>query len=87
MKTLHTYHTYHCITGFIIGFSSPPLFISAMASEQSIKDLQAQNVQFQQMFISLEKAQEDLKSLILKEKKKKKKVVDILNMAEGLESG
>ena len=46
-----------------------------MSSEQSIKDLQAQNVQFQQMFINLEKGQEDLKALILKEKKKKKKVI------------
>ena len=32
------------------------------------------------MFISLAKGQEDLKALILKEKKKKKKDVDILNM-------
>ena len=51
-----------------------------MSFEQTIKDLQAQNAQFQQMFISLEKGQEDLKALILKEKKKKKKVVGILNM-------
>ena len=52
-----------------------------MSSEQSIKDLQAQNAQFQQMFITLEKGREDLKALILKEKKKKKKKVSgILNM-------
>ena len=51
-----------------------------MYSKQSIKDLQAQNSQFQQMFISLAKGKEDLKALILKEKKKKKKVVGILNM-------
>ena len=51
-----------------------------MSYEQSIKDLQAQNTQFQQMFISLEKGQEDLKALILKEKKKKKKVAGTLNM-------
>ena len=50
-----------------------------MSSEQSIKDLQAQNAQFQQMFITLEKGQEDLKALILKEKKKKKPA-GILNM-------
>ena len=43
-----------------------------MSFEQSIKDLQAQNAQFQQMFITLAKGQEDLKALILKEKKKKK---------------
>ena len=51
-----------------------------MSSDQTIKDLQAQNAQFQQMFISLAKGQEDLKALILKEKKKKKKAVSILNM-------
>ena len=51
-----------------------------MSSEQRIKDLQAQNAQFQQMFISLAKGQEDLKALILKEKNKKKKVSGILNM-------
>ena len=51
-----------------------------MSFEQSIKDLQAQNAQFQQMFISLAKGQEDLKALIMKEKKKKKKVAGILNM-------
>ena len=51
-----------------------------MSSEQGIKDHQAQNAQFQQTFISLAKGQEDLKALILKEKKKKKKVVGILNI-------
>ena len=51
-----------------------------MSSEQSIKDLQAQNAQFQQMFINLAKGQEDLKTLILKEKKKKKKAADIMNI-------
>ena len=51
-----------------------------MSSKQSIKDLQAQNAQFQQMFINLAKGQEDLKALILKEKNKKKKVTGILNM-------
>ena len=51
-----------------------------MSSEQTIKDLQAHNAQFQQMFISLEKGKEDLKALILKEKKKKKKAVGILNI-------
>ena len=50
-----------------------------MSSKQVIKDLQAQNAQFQQMFISLAKGKEDLKALILKEKKKKKKT-GILNM-------
>ena len=63
----------HTITGTITGFSSSSLFISVeMSSGQAIKDLQAQNAQFQQMFLSLAKGQEDLKTLILKEKKKKK---------------
>ena len=72
----------HTITGTIIGFSYSSLFISAeISSDQAIKDLQAQNAQFQQMFISLAKGQEDLKTLILKEKKKKKKKkVGIQNM-------
>ena len=50
------------------------LFISAskeMALEQNIKDLQAQNAQFQQMIVALAKGQEDLKALILKDKRKK----------------
>ena len=58
------------------------LFQADMSSEQSIKDLQAQNAQFQQMFVTLAKGQKDLKALILKEKekKKKKKRVGALNM-------
>ena len=68
------------ITGTITSFSSSPLFISAeMSSDQAIKSLQAQNSQFQQMFLCLAKGQEDLNTLILKEKKKEKKV-GILNM-------
>ena len=51
-----------------------------MSFDEVIKDLQAQNAQFQKMFITLAKGQEDLKALILKEKKKKKKAVGILNM-------
>ena len=44
-----------------------------MALEQTVKDLQAQNAQFQQMFLALAKRQEDLKILIIKEKNKKPK--------------
>ena len=50
-----------------------------MDMEQKVKDLQAQNAQFQQMFLTLAKGQEDLKTLLLKYKKKKKSV-DILNL-------
>ena len=52
-----------------------------MALEQTVKDLQAQNAQFQQMFLKLAKGQEELKALITKEKKiKTKKPIGILNM-------
>ena len=77
----------HTITGTITGFSSSSLFISAeMSADQAIKDLQAQIAQFQEMFLSLDKGQEDLKALILKEKekkkKKKKKKVVLLSMGK-----
>ena len=42
-----------------------------MDVEQTVKDLQAQNAQFQQMLMALTKGQEDLKTLLAKEKKKK----------------
>ena len=52
-----------------------------MALEQTVKELQAQNAQFQQMFMDLDKGQEELKTLITKERKKNtKKPVVILNM-------
>ena len=56
-----------------------------MSSYQAIKDLQVQNAQFQEMFLSLAKRKEDLKALILKEKdkkKKKKKEVVLLSMGK-----
>ena len=42
-----------------------------MSLEQTVKDLRAQNAQFQQMFLALAKGQEDMKALIIKEKTKK----------------
>ena len=45
------------------------------STEQAIKALQAQNAQFQELFMNLAKGQQDLKTLILKEKKKKKRTV------------
>ena len=78
----------HTITGTITDFSSSSLVISAeMSSDQAIKDVQAQNAQFQELFLSLAKGQEDLKALILKEKekekkKKKKKKVVLLSMGK-----
>ena len=54
------------------------------STDQAIKALQVQNAQFQEIFMNLAKGQQDLKSLILKDKKKnkeknKKKTV-LLNM-------
>ena len=52
-----------------------------MDIEWTIKDLQAQNAQFQQMFLALDKGQEDLKALMIKDKKKNaKKPVGVLNL-------
>ena len=52
-----------------------------MDLEQMVKDLQAQNAQFQQLFLTLSKGQEELKTFLVEEKKKKtKKITGILNM-------
>ena len=49
--------------------------------EQTVKDLQAQNAQFQQMLLAMGKGQEDLTTLLLKDKNKKsKKAARILNL-------
>ena len=45
------------------------------STEQAIKALQAQNAQFQEMVMSLAQGQQDLKTLILKERKKKRTVL------------
>ena len=45
------------------------------STEQAIKALQAQNAQFQELVMSLAQGQQDLKTLILKERKKKKRIV------------
>ena len=42
-----------------------------MDLEKTVKDLQAQNAQFQQLFLTLAKGQEELKTLLAEEKKKK----------------
>ena len=49
-----------------------------MDLEQTVKDLQAQNVQYQQMLLTLAKGQEELKTLLVEEKKKK--IIGVLNM-------
>ena len=56
-----------------------------MALEQTVKDIQTQNTQYQQMFLSLTKWKEELKALITKEKKEEfKKLAGILNMGRRL---
>src|ERR1044072_2874913 len=47
-----------------------------MALEQTVKDLQAQNAQFKEMFTNLAQGQKDLKKFITR----KKKTIGILNM-------
>ena len=42
-----------------------------MDLEQTVKDLQAQNSQFQQLLMTLAKGQEDLKALLEKKEKEK----------------
>ena len=80
----HALHKQTPITGLL----SSLLFISALimstepSTEQAIKALQAQNAQFQELFMSLAKGQQDLKTLILKEKKKKKRTV-LFNTGHG----
>src|ERR1044072_6042255 len=54
-----------------------------MALEQTVKDLQAQNAQFQEMFTSLVQGQKDLKKLITR----KKKVIGVLNMGKRHKGG
>ena len=58
------------------------VYFSEMDVEQTVKDLQAQNAQFQQMPMALTKGQEELKTLLAKEKKKKtKKPTGVVIMA------
>ena len=40
-----------------------------MALEHTVKELQAKNAQFQQMFLALAKGREELKALVIKDKK------------------
>src|ERR1043165_2482596 len=54
-----------------------------MDLEQTVKDLQAQNAQFQEVVTSLVQGQEDLKKLI----NKKKRVIGVLNMGRRHKGG
>ena len=55
-----------------------------MALEQTVKDLQTQNMQFQQMIVALAKGQEELKALIVKKNKKTKRTTGVVNMGRRL---
>ena len=57
------------------------------STEQAIKALQAQNAQFQGLVMSLAKGQQDLKTLILKERKKKKKRTILFNTGRRFGNG
>src|SRR3954469_6557051 len=64
-----------------IGLSSfLAVYFSIMNLEQSVKDLQAQNTEFQALILNLSKGQDELKSLLTKKEKKTKKPKGVLNM-------
>ena len=77
----------------VTGLLSSSLFISAIimstepSTEQAIKALQAQNAQFKELVMSLAKGQQDLKTLILKERKKKKKRTILFNTGRRFGNG
>src|SRR3954462_9323305 len=57
-----------------IGLSSfLAVYFSIMNLEQSVKDLQAQNTEFQPLILNLSKGQEELKAMLTKKKRKKGK--------------
>ena len=61
-----------------------------MDIEQTVKDLQAQNSQCQQLLMTLAKGQEDLKALLEKKEqekgKKKKKRIGVATLGRRLEN-
>src|SRR3954470_19177841 len=60
----------------IMGFSSfLAVYFSIMNLEQSVKDLQAKNAEFQALILNLSKGQEELKTMLTKKKKKGKKTL------------
>ena len=80
----YAFHPIHFIAGtyyrslifFVVYFS---IMSAEPSTEKAIKALQAQNAQFQELFMNLAKGQQDLKTLILKEKKKQKKRTILFN--------
>src|SRR4051812_28890367 len=65
----------------MMGFSSfLAVYFSIMNLEQSVKDLQAQNTEFQALILNLSKGQDELKSLLTKKEKKTKKPKGVPNL-------
>src|SRR4051812_29632089 len=56
------------------------VYFSIMNLEQSVKDLQAQNAQFQDLILNLSKGQDELKTLLTKKEKKTKKPKGVINL-------
>src|SRR4051812_17242119 len=56
------------------------VYFSIMNLEQSVKDLQAQNAEFQALILNLSKGQDELKSLLTKKEEKTKKPKGVLNL-------
>lgn len=62
------------------------LFTSAeMALEQTVKDLQAQNAQFQELILNLSKGQDELKTLLAKKKKKTRRSGGLINLGKKIQ--
>src|SRR3954468_22097764 len=56
------------------------IYFSIMNLEQSVKDLQAQNTEFQALILTLSKGQDELKALLTKKDKKTKKTKGVINL-------
>ena len=65
LENMHPYIMHRIMTGFPLpGLLILLLFISvAMALERTVKDIQAQNAQLQEMFLNLSKGKEEVKAL------------------------
>ena len=71
MHYMNTHYSTYALTGPHAKFPYlSAIYFSKMDIEQTVKDLQAQNLQFQQLLTTLAKGQEDLKAMLEKEKEK-----------------
>ena len=66
LKTLHAYMHIIALQVLLVTCHLPSsLFISAMASQQDNQGLHAQETQFREIFLSLSKGQEELRTLLM----------------------